>query len=44
MCDASIGGKTGIDLMHYKNMVGTFAFPEQIFIYPKFLKHLPLKN
>ncbi|MDR2235854.1 MAG: 3-dehydroquinate synthase [Chryseobacterium sp.] len=44
MCDASIGGKTGIDLMHYKNMVGTFAFPEQIFVYPKFLETLPFKE
>lgn len=44
MCDASIGGKTGIDLMHYKNMVGTFTFPEQIFIYPKFLETLPFKE
>ncbi|WES98844.1 3-dehydroquinate synthase [Chryseobacterium arthrosphaerae] len=44
MCDASIGGKTGIDLMHYKNMVGTFAFPEQIFIYPEFLETLPFKE
>lgn len=44
MCDASIGGKTGIDLMHYKNMVGTFTFPEQIFVYPKFLETLPFKE
>ncbi|SIQ82197.1 3-dehydroquinate synthase [Chryseobacterium sp. RU37D] len=44
MCDASIGGKTGIDLMHYKNMVGTFSFPEQVFIYPKFLETLPFKQ
>lgn len=44
MCDASIGGKTGIDLMHYKNMVGTFAFPEHIFIFPKFLETLPFKE
>jgi len=44
MCDASIGGKTGIDLMHYKNMVGTFAFPQQIFIYPQFLETLPFKE
>ena len=41
MCDASIGGKTGIDLMHYKNMVGTFSFPEQIYVYTKFLDTLP---
>lgn len=44
MCDASIGGKTGIDLMNYKNMVGTFAFPEQIYFYPKFLETLPAKE
>jgi len=44
MCDASIGGKTGIDLMHYKNMVGTFSFPEQIFVYPNFLETLPFKE
>ena len=44
MCDASIGGKTGIDLMHFKNMVGTFAFPEKIFVYPKFLETLPFKE
>ncbi|WP_407404655.1 3-dehydroquinate synthase [Chryseobacterium sp.] len=41
MCDASIGGKTGIDLMHYKNMVGTFSLPEHIFVYPSFLSTLP---
>jgi 3-dehydroquinate synthase len=44
MCDASIGGKTGIDLMNYKNMVGTFAFPEKIYVYPKFLETLPHKE
>ncbi|KQT18193.1 3-dehydroquinate synthase [Chryseobacterium sp. Leaf404] len=44
MCDASIGGKTGIDLMHYKNMVGTFSFPEQIYVYPEFLETLPAKE
>lgn len=44
MCDASIGGKTGIDLMHYKNMVGTFALAENIFICTKFLETLPYKE
>lgn len=44
MCDASIGGKTGIDLMHYKNMVGTFSIPEQIFVFPQFLETLPYKE
>lgn len=41
MCDASIGGKTGIDHQFYKNIIGTFALPEQIFVYPEFLKTLP---
>lgn len=41
MCDASIGGKTGIDLNFLKNAVGTFTEPEKIFIYPDFLATLP---
>lgn len=41
MCDASIGGKTGIDLKFLKNIVGTFALPEGIFVYPPFLETLP---
>lgn len=41
MCDASVGGKTGIDLQHLKNIVGTFSHPESIFLYPKFLTTLP---
>ncbi|PIE50729.1 MAG: 3-dehydroquinate synthase [Flavobacteriales bacterium] len=44
MCDASIGGKTGIDLGSLKNMVGSFTFPEQIFVYPNFLRTLPQKE
>ena len=30
--DASVGGKTGIDFLDYKNQVGTFAFPKAVFI------------
>lgn len=41
MCDASIGGKTGIDHSFLKNIVGTFASAEQIFVFPTFLKTLP---
>ena len=41
MCDASIGGKTGIDHQFLKNIIGTFAEPEEIFVYPDFLKTLP---
>ena len=44
MCDASIGGKTGIDHQFLKNIVGTFAQPEQIFFYPDFLKTLPFEE
>ncbi|WP_300670274.1 3-dehydroquinate synthase [Soonwooa sp.] len=40
MCDASIGGKTGIDHQFLKNIIGTFAQSEQVFIYPKFLETL----
>ena len=40
MCDASIGGKTGIDHQFLKNIVGTFALPAQIFVYPRFLQTL----
>ena len=41
MCDAAIGGKNGIDHQFLKNIVGTFANDEQIFIYPGFLETLP---
>ncbi len=41
MCDASIGGKTGVDHQYFKNIVGTFALPEKIFVNPSFLKTLP---
>lgn len=40
MCDASIGGKTGIDHSFLKNIIGTFTEPEQIFAYPDYLKTL----
>ncbi|WP_332023051.1 3-dehydroquinate synthase [Kaistella sp.] len=41
MCDASIGGKTGIDHHFLKNIIGTFAEPEQIFVFRDFLNTLP---
>jgi len=40
MCDASIGGKTGIDHQFLKNIIGTFAMPEGVFFYPKYLETL----
>ncbi|MBL7941445.1 MAG: 3-dehydroquinate synthase, partial [Flavobacteriales bacterium] len=40
MTDASVGGKTGINLGHVKNAVGTFADPLAIMIHPGFLTTL----
>lgn len=37
MVDASIGGKTGIDVNFFKNLVGTFFFAEMVVIDFKFL-------
>lgn len=39
--DASVGGKTGIDIDNVKNMVGTFTLPQAVFIESEFLKTLP---
>lgn len=44
MCDASIGGKTGIDHLFLKNIIGTFAEAEHIWVYPEFLKTLDFKE
>jgi 3-dehydroquinate synthase len=41
MVDASIGGKTGIDLGVYKNQLGVFADPLKVYIDPIFLGTLP---
>jgi 3-dehydroquinate synthase len=40
MVDASIGGKTGIDFMQQKNMIGSFTSPHAIFVDPIFLHTL----
>lgn len=40
--DASIGGKTGININQVKNQVGFFYSPAAVFIYPGFLQTLPL--
>src|ERR1700743_1910440 len=39
--DASVGGKTGIDLDGVKNIIGTFTQPKAVFISDEFLKTLP---
>jgi 3-dehydroquinate synthase len=41
MVDAGLGGKTGIDMDHFKNIIGTFTFPSQVLVYPGFLQTLP---
>ncbi len=39
--DAAIGGKTGINLGHGKNLVGAFHFPSAVVIDPSVLSTLP---
>ncbi|MGM0478396.1 MAG: 3-dehydroquinate synthase [Bacteroidota bacterium] len=41
MVDASVGGKTGINLPPWKNQLGTFSLPHFTFCDPIFLKTLP---
>ena len=44
MVDSSIGGKTAIDFLGHKNLVGAFNQPELVVIDPLFLKTLPIKE
>ncbi|MBS7008177.1 3-dehydroquinate synthase [Anaerostipes sp.] len=39
--DSSIGGKTGVDFIQYKNMVGAFHQPKLVYINVNTLKTLP---
>jgi 3-dehydroquinate synthase len=39
--DASVGGKTGIDFDHLKNIIGTFTTPKGVFVEHAFLETLP---
>ena len=41
MVDASVGGKTGVDLGHLKNQVGVISSPDIIIVDTKFLGTLP---
>lgn len=41
MVDAAIGGKTGVDFLGYKNMVGSFYPAQEILIIPQMLETLP---
>ena len=42
--DASVGGKTGIDIDSIKNIIGTFTQPKAVFIEYEFLSSLPEKQ
>lgn len=41
MVDASVGGKTGVDLGHLKNQIGVISNPDLVLIDTKFLDTLP---
>ena len=44
MVDASVGGKTGVDLPQGKNLVGAFKQPIMVFIDPTLLATLPAEE
>lgn len=44
MVDAAHGGKTGINQQQYKNYLGTFSLPKEVWICPDFLKTLAPKE
>lgn len=44
MVDASIGGKTGVNLNSIKNQIGVFALPKAVFIFEEFLNTLPSRQ
>jgi 3-dehydroquinate synthase len=44
MVDSSVGGKTAVDLDSFKNMIGCFKQPREVFIDLAFLKTLPFEH
>ncbi|MDY0343669.1 MAG: 3-dehydroquinate synthase [Lentimicrobium sp.] len=44
MIDASMGGKTGVDLYSLKNIIGVFSNPAAVYVWPQFLNTLPLRQ
>ncbi len=44
MVDSSVGGKTGINILEGKNLVGAFHQPKAVFIDTSFLKTLPARE
>lgn len=41
MVDASVGGKTGVDLGNLKNQIGVISEPQIVLVDPRYLKTLP---
>ncbi|HNR19257.1 MAG TPA: 3-dehydroquinate synthase [Bacteroidia bacterium] len=44
MTDAAIGGKTSVDFLHFKNMIGSFTQPHATVIHREFLTTLPPRH
>ncbi len=44
MADASVGGKTGVDLLGVKNAVGSFSQPKGVLCDPEVLRTLPARE
>lgn len=42
--DASVGGKTGIDFLGYKNQLGTFCNPKCVIVCTDFMRTLPKRD
>ena len=42
--DAGVGGKTGVNLDGYKNMIGAFRQPEWVWLWPDVLSTLPARE
>lgn len=42
--DAAVGGKTGVDFQGFKNQLGVFQAPAGVFIEPRFLETLDLRQ
>src|SRR5699024_10625549 len=42
--DSSVGGKVGVDYGGYKNIIGSFYFPESVFVDSYFLSTLPKRE
>ncbi len=44
MVDSSVGGKTGVNFLGYKNLIGAFYQPQKVYADLNFLETLPLRE